>query len=206
MAARQCVSTQAGERLLSSCWASCARDLWRGACGRRASTHIPGVTWVRPANMLSELFHHQLRVTPAAGHRRREHRATCCADSSTNAAVVGSSRSRPSPPASSSTGRHRSEPQGARAARIEGLISRLIRPGSADRLWALPLDGLRVGRRASGRVPDDRHHLHLNEDPKRSPSGFVQYALSRASVRMGLWWGRDLDKATCRKSLAQLRS
>jgi hypothetical protein len=168
---------------------------------------IPGVTWVRPANMLSELFTVCFGLTgalaAAAGNSlgdlfRGQFNPTILwwifpLEAIATGLVVYWGVTDPS----------------LRSTR--GKIEWLI--------WAVVVQGLLTGfgiafglAYVSGAAPTAAFQaigitITLNEAIPGIASGFVQYALFPRIVRMGLWWGRDLDKSNVPPEfLAQLRS
>jgi hypothetical protein len=168
---------------------------------------IPGVTWLRPANMLSELFAINFGWTGALGIAFGNSLSDLLRgqfnpallwwvfplELIATAMVVYWGVTDPS----------------LRSTR--GKIEWLI--------WAVVAQGLLTGfglafglAYISGAVPKDLFMtigvtVTLNEAIPAVVSGFVQYALFPRIVRMGLWWGRDLDKSNVpSKLLAELRS
>jgi hypothetical protein len=168
---------------------------------------IPGVTWVRPANMLSELFTVSFGLTgalaAAAGNSlgdlfRGQFNPTILwwifpLEAIATGLVVYWGVTDPS----------------LRTTR--GKIEWLI--------WGVVAQGLLTGfgiafglTFVSGVAPTAAFQaigitITLNEAIPAIASGFVQYALFPRIVRMGLWWGRDLDKSNVpAEFLAQLRS
>jgi hypothetical protein len=167
---------------------------------------IPGVTWVRPANMLSELYAVSFGWTGAL------------------AAAFGNSlgdllrgQFNPTlvwwvfPLEAVCTGLvvywFVTDPSlRTTRGKIEWLLFAVVAQG------LLTGFGLAIGLSLSGVVPAGAVPaigvtITLNEGIPAIASGFVQYALFPRIVRMGLWWGRDLDKSNVPPEfLAQLRS
>jgi hypothetical protein len=167
---------------------------------------IPGVTWVRPANMLSELFGVNFGYTGALGVAfgnslsdllRGQFNPTLVwwvfpLELIATALIPYWGVTDPS--LRSTRGK------------IEWLIFAVIAQG------LLTGFGLAAGLTLAGAVPAGLlmtigWTITLNEAIPAIASGFVQYALFPRIVRMGLWWGRNLDKSNVpRDLLAQLRS
>ncbi len=167
---------------------------------------IPGVTWVRPANMLSELytvnFGYTGALAAAAGNSlgdlmRGQFNPTILwwifpLEAIATGLVVYWGVTDPS--LRSTRGK------------IEWLIFGVIAQGLITGF------GIALGLSLSGVVPSAALQaigatISLNEGIPAIASGFVQYALFPRIVRMGLWWGRDLDKSNVPPDLlAQLRS
>ena len=168
---------------------------------------IPGVTWLRPANMLSELFAVNFGWIGALGIAfgnslsdllRGQFNPTLLwwvfpLELIATAMVVYWGVTDPS----------------LRSTR--GKIEWLV--------WAVIVQGLLTGfglafglAFLSSAVPQGLFMtigvtVTLNEAIPAIAAGIVQYALFPRIVRMGLWWGRDLDKSNVPPAfLAELRS
>ena len=167
---------------------------------------IPGVTWVRPANMLSELygvnFGYTGAIAAAVGNSlgdlmRGQFNPTITwwilpLEAIATSLVVFWGVSDPS--------------LRSRRGKIEWVIFAVVVQG------ILTGFGIAAGLAASGVVPTGALTaigvtITLNEALPAIAAGFVQYALFPRIVRMGLWWGRDLDKSNVPPDfLASLRA
>jgi hypothetical protein len=167
---------------------------------------IPGVTWVRPANMLSELygvnFGYTGAIAAAVGNSlgdlmRGQFNPTILwwifpLEAIATSLVVYWGVTDPS--------------LRSRRGKIEWLIFAVVIQG------VLTGFGIAAGLAASGVVPAGALQaigvtITLNEALPAIAAGFVQYALFPRIVRMGLWWGRDLDKSNVPPDfLASLRA
>jgi hypothetical protein len=155
---------------------------------------IPGVTWVRPANMLSELytvnFGYTGALAAAAGNSlgdlmRGQFNPTIVwwifpLEAIATGLVVYWGVTDPS--LRSTRGK------------VEWLIFAVVVQGLFTGF------GIALGLALSGVVPMGALQaigitITFNEAIPAVASGFVQYALFPRIVRMGLWWGRDLDKS-----------
>jgi hypothetical protein len=168
---------------------------------------IPGVTWVRPANMLSELFAVTFGWTGALAAAfgnilgdllRGQLNPTLQLwvfplELIFTGMIVYWGVTDPS--------------LRSMRGKVEWLIFAVIAQGLLTGFGLAFGLAYLGGAIPPGAVPAIGVTITLNEAIPAIASGFVQYALFPRIVRMGLWWGRDLDKSNVPSEfLAQLRS